>query len=438
MPNKDYCRLNKGKSAETINVEYSYDSNLCRKKPLPASECKWNQGQAAQGLKGEPVLDLYSNPDLRHSNKYLSDQGQGLFMHGGNPIYFTSKASPDDILQNIQGILRQSLDDIGGHHVVFKTASDRITGERFMYIDRTPLSLIETPIKSSQDFEMPALQVYEESKISDPTGGNYGWLSNLGPTMRSESIVVDPLYPIHENGFSNKRWLCPLRRTAFWTSLVDDFNPLIPSPVRAARLFGKSSGLGMNHDTRSHPSQLFEPLRSLANVFTTNGFCLCTTATDCMIPNSISRSSPLFECSLAGTVESLYDQKYRLGARVLSPSKCDIQLDWPYESGTMRDGMTTDTMNNDVKCNVLDRLPPFKYRYMPKGKVMPSPDDRTTLDEGGSCHMAPAAKMPPRSEIPASVETKYCRTIYKNSSHLVARSEPFISFVYLLLYLIAC
>lgn len=211
---------------------------------------------------------------------------------------------------------------------------------------------------------------------------------------------------------------------AFWTSLVDDFNPLVPSPARSARLFGKSSGLAMNHDTRSHPSQLFEPLRTLANVFTTNGFCFCTDPSDCMVPNNAPRSSKkIFACSIIGIIESLYDQEYRPGAAVLSPSSCGAQLDWPYEAGSMRDGMKSPSRNVGVECNVLDRLPPFKYRYMPNGRILGARSDRTTVDEGGSCHMGRAAKMPPASEIPSSVETKYCRSIYKNSSHLVARCE---------------
>lgn len=94
MPNKEYCQNNRGKSVETINLEHGYASNLCRR-PLPeAKECAWDQGQAKQGLRGEPIVDVYSSPEARHANSYLSDRGQGLFVHGGNPIYFTSKASP--------------------------------------------------------------------------------------------------------------------------------------------------------------------------------------------------------------------------------------------------------------------------------------------------------------------------------------------------------
>jgi hypothetical protein len=73
---------------------------------------------------------------------------------------------------------------------------------------------------------------------------------------------------------------------------------------------------------------------------------------------------------LLETIKSLYDQKLRTTRLLLSSSsssstqKCRQQLDWPFELGTMRDGMPM-LGKNDVSqpCNVLERIPPFKYRY---------------------------------------------------------------------------
>jgi hypothetical protein len=133
----------------------------------------------------------------------------------------------------------------------------------------------------------PAAYVYDESRRAAATHGAFGWLRNLGPDLaREASTIVDPLYPIHEAGRSNVKWLCPLRRMAFWSQLTSvDFNPLTPSPVRAARLFSEH---GMAHGTRSHPAQRFRTLRPrLANVLTSNGFCFCTSSADCRYVHSV-------------------------------------------------------------------------------------------------------------------------------------------------------
>jgi hypothetical protein len=71
----------------------------------------------------------------------------------------------------------------------------------------------------------------------------------------------------------------------------------------------------------------------------------------------------------------------------------------------------------DNTCNVLDRLPPFQYRYMPVGKVTKPSDRKTSLSEGGSCHMGRGACIPKGS----TVSTSLCRKIHTNHTHVVAR-----------------
>lgn len=252
-------------------------------------------------------------------------------------MMYTCLTRPFPQKENIHGILKQSPYDLGGHHVVFRVTSDPITGEKFMRVDRTPLAAIPVPEKGSSTKSAttgisgdPAAYILDESTASSKTHGSFGWLNNLGPTMRQEATLLSTLYPFHEKNRSNTRWLCPLRRMAFWSSISGDFNPLVPSPVRSARLFGS---LQMTHGTRSHPTQLFSSLGRLANVLTTNGFCFCTREDDCLVSSADPGA-----CTLADVISSLYDQKYRL-PRMLSPSSCKMQLDWPYEEGTMRDGM---------------------------------------------------------------------------------------------------
>ena len=108
---------------------------------------------------------------------------------------------------------------------------------------------------------------------------------------------------------------------------------------------------------------------------------------------------------------------------------CTQQLDWPFIGGRMRDGSTSaerydgtqqlPTEPRDKTCNVLDRLPPFQYRYRPVGRVAKPADGRTSLSEGGACHMGRAARMPRNRQ--AMVDTQLCRKIYTNHTHVVAR-----------------
>lgn len=94
----------------------------------------------------------------------------------------------------------------------------------------------------------------------------------------------------------------------------------------------------------------------------------------------------------------------------------------------MRDGSTSaerytpqqvPTETRDKTCNVLDRLPPFQYRYRPVGKIAKPADGKTSLSEGGACHMGRAPRMP--NSTTAMVNTQLCRKIYSNYTHVVAR-----------------
>lgn len=322
----------------------------------------------------------------------------------------------------MHSILRGSLDDLAGDHVVLKVAKDENTLQPFMYVDRTPLaSNLQVDNTSSTNSQDPIETMFVLSKLSQrQTGGNRGWLYNLESEMRAEQPVVDRLYPLSTAGSgTGNRWACPLLRFAFWSKVVEDFSPLAPSPIRAARIFGEDSGRNMLRGTRSHPTQLFASLYDrLANVLTSNGFCYCVNPVDCQVLHSDAANA---DCSLLETIRSLYDQRYRR-IRLLSRggSSCGQQLDWPFEAGWMRDKSPNGGRNRPSDaCNVLDRLPPFRYAYKPVGKVGKPVDKRTSLDEGGSCHMGRAAGWNPGM---SAVTSSYaCKRIHSNYTHVVAR-----------------
>ena len=415
------------------NVPRRYGTNLCMQRPQVPSKCAVPHGML-MNLQGKDVSSLYSSHVLRHrlDGSPVASAGAGLFWHGGNPIYYTAKGTEDDVAAQVHAVLRGHIDDLAGHHVVLKVSKERWTGHTFMRVDRTPLAGLASFGGSSED---AAVQAFKHAARSLATTWevNGGWLYNLAGTMRMEQTVlrVDELYPKTAGTYSavgsesiKNRWSCPLRRLSFWSKVTREFSPLVPSPARTARLFGEASGRNMLHGTRSHPTQMFASLYDkLANVVTSNGFCFCVDWQDCQVLSTGK------ECTLLDTIRSMYDEKFRTTQLLTQDDQvCTQQLDWPFVGGRLRDRMEvpsrysspaqvpTETAGNT--CNVLDRLPPFQYRYRASGRVAKPADGKTSLSEGGSCHMGRAARLPSNA---ASLNTRLCRKIHTNHTHIVAR-----------------
>jgi hypothetical protein len=430
-------------------------------------------------LQGRPVGSLYGEYVLRHSDKTVAQAGAGLFFQGGNPLYYTYKGSTQDVADEVQAVLRSNPEDIAGHHVVLKVARDDsfyTSSEDLprgfiyhMWVDKVPLAagagkaVLDT--FSPADSDDAATRLFKASRASTlPTSGvQQGWLRNLASRMRADQLLsgADRLHPAPAPSTSSAsaaaaaaaassasasttttaaatKWSCPLRRLSFWTQVTTSFSPLAPNPGRTARIFGNSARR-MTHGTRSHPTQEFDSLyNALADVSTSNGFCFCVDWRDCQVASSsASASSGSSPCTLLETVRSMYDQKFRTVKLLTGNDQvCTMQLDWPFVGGRMRDGSVSDSRHSAPQqqptdaakgtCSVLDRLPPFQYRYMPSGRVYVPPlqSTRTSLSEGGACHMGRAAKFPPgqRGATPeSSVQTKTCRKIHSNHTHVVAR-----------------
>lgn len=404
------------------NVPSRYRSNLCRRAPEVPSQCAAQSHGMLLGLEGAGVASLYREHAVRHRDEIVAKLGAGLFVHGGNPIYYTSKGTPDDVANGMHAVLRSNPDDLAGHHIILKIFKEAWSGRRSMLVDRIPLVAIRSTGSSSSSGAAadPILHTFKESLASNVTTWSTqdGWLLNKAGNMRAEQATsgADRLHPPPASTASaTTRWDCPLRRISFWSKSTKEFSPLVPNPGRTARLFGGS--MDMTHGTRSHPTQLFGSLYPwLAAVHTSNGFCFCVDWQDCQATSG--------NCSLLETVRSMYDRKFRTTQLLTQTDRvCTRQLDWPFVGGLMRDGsrspprFAADSSTSEESCNVLDRLPPFQYRYMPSGKVYAHPDGKTTLDEGGACHMGRAARLN-ASKI---TNTRLCRKIYSNFTHVVAR-----------------
>lgn len=155
--------------------------------------------------------------------------GSGLFIRGGNAVYRELKFSGTG---DFHAIMRQSQDDIGGHHlnlVIRQDPDDQY--KPFMYVEKAPLAYRRNFDSSEQRSSLSEETLLATGLLSTDTAT---WLGNLEPVMRSEEALAEKLYPISHRTLSQK-WSCPMRRLAFWSKVVDDvdFSPLLPSPPRS-------------------------------------------------------------------------------------------------------------------------------------------------------------------------------------------------------------
>ncbi len=53
-------------------------------------------------LQGAEASNLYHSHTLRHRDELVGKTGAGLFVNGGNPIYYTAKGTSDDVAKDVQ------------------------------------------------------------------------------------------------------------------------------------------------------------------------------------------------------------------------------------------------------------------------------------------------------------------------------------------------
>ena len=177
------------------------------------------------------------------------------------------------------------------------------------------------------------------------------------------------------------------------------------------RLFGNEHE--MLFVTRAHPTMVSQEFLGMAAIYTSNGFCFCQDAVQCKVPKGQWAST----CGLDSVISSLLDRQER-PVVTLNSQTCTQQIDWPFLAGTLRDGSEVDARTTDPACNIMDRLPVFKYSYRSLN-ITKNPSGKTTLDAGGVCHMGRAAN---RIVDPAGqVKISRCRTIHRNSTHVTVR-----------------
>ena len=194
-------------------------------------------------------------------------------------------------------------------------------------------------------------------------------------------------------------WKCPLQRRQFWTGLGKQ-KPIVPDPLRTSILY----------DSPIHPTFTRQSNTWLGAYQTRNGFCVCPVGATCSI-----NTGP---CSVSETIKSLYDYAYRPAQVLQTP--CTLQMDWPYLGGTLRDDSFLQPSTST--CHVLDRIPPFQYRYMNSKKYTKS--TYSTLQDGGACHMGRPVQWSDRIEHCTLLEKRSDSFILKCGTETVTLPRP--------------
>lgn len=106
------------------NIPSKYRTNLCKQRPVVPSACTAHQHGMLMGLAGDKAASLYAGYVLRHRDTIVARaEGAGLFVYGGNPVYYTAKGTEDDVRRHVQAVLKGHLDDLAGHHLVLKVSA---------------------------------------------------------------------------------------------------------------------------------------------------------------------------------------------------------------------------------------------------------------------------------------------------------------------------
>lgn len=390
MYNANDCAGKSGMYSKFLNVDRAAPTNLCAISMNDRDRtCTHAQGMVGGG-RGRTVLNHPKMSHLYGTNNYSGWPAQGGIYPRGDPVLRGADSADDGY-----GFISIPGDEIGA------------TG-------------VGLTVESLPD-SLPYLRV-SHLPLLKQTGYMKNWgsedVASWAMSLQQAFLAEDSVHAAEQASRGSSAWDCPVRRAAYYGASIRDgvvFAPAIPSPGRARRLFGNVTG-----NLSTHPTQSVQRGASgIGNYTTSNGFCYCPVGMPVEQEQCrIALTDSTHPCSLLRTIQAL--QGSWVQSHVFTPqvigggdSPCQMQFDWPYVSGRLRDGLNvsgdyTSASNQAGKvCHVLDRLRPFQHRYKSTRPAVPVAGKYTT-DQGGVCHTGRAATLTAQARLAASVSTTRC------------------------------
>lgn len=364
----------------------SFEYNLCHYQPVSNMGCNHDQGILGgfSGLFVGPNIDVTNN--MFYKTKYTDEYNNyqvatDLYSNSIWKIpsdFYGGLFDDTNLLWQGQsqpaGFLRVPPHEIGIHHIglIMTTQNNK----NMMLVRKLPLSTI------SRD---TMLTDFQSTDV-------FNWTVNLQKDLEQDHNTNRLLYGDIATSIQNQymSYTCPLKRYAFYGRNGDYFRPISPSPLRARFLFARFNKNRFSHPTMTHNLDG----RYFGTYSSTNGFCFCPNVpgvaqTHCQI--SIAESSP---CSMDATLESLkaieglWSTSYVFTPKDKNRNnkQCTMQVDWPFVNNNLRDGMPVtgkspkSSVLDENICHVLDRLPPFQYRYKNTKQTTLHPSKNTITD----------------------------------------------------------
>ena len=393
--------------SKLVDVESTAPTNLCYVTMQNTDSVCMNAQGMVGGGRGQSVLNHPTVPHLYGTTNVTGWPVPGGIYPRGSPVFGGADEAGDFGILSIPG------DELGAAAIGLSV--EPVQGS-------VPyLRVARVPLQPQAGF----MTSWDSNDVSE-------WVQALQPSFEAE----DALHAAEQASRGSGAWDCPVRRMAFYgASMSDsDFAPAVPSPGRARRLFGQLTG-----NLSAHPTQaLRRDGSALGEYLTSNGFCYCPSGTQspqtqCLIPVT-DRSH---NCSLYKTIQALqgqWVQSYVFPPQSAGglPTPCQMQLDWPYLDGVLRDGTGITGDFSDAsdpvgrRCHLLDRLRPFQYRYKSAGPPVAVPGT-STLSQGGACHSGRAAKLTPNAT--AKLVTTRCVKQSETASAISVSCEDGSSFL---------
>ena len=376
MYNSMSCAAKSSTYSKHVNVETSAPTNVCRIRLRDTDrQCNHPHGMLGGG-RGRSVLNHPVVSHLYGTNNITGWPRQGGMYPRGDSILKGEDSAGEDRY----GVFTVPGDELGVWRIGMAVESVPGVHMPFLRVARLPLS-------GSESGYMPSWETQDTAN----------WTAGL----HSAFLAEDAQHAKEQQRRINKAWDCSLRRAAYYSSALPkdtEFAPAVPSPGRAQRMFGSLTG-GLS----AHPTQtMHRDASGVGNYSTSNGFCFCPETMPSQQRQCLVQIADVSHpCSLAQTIRALqgewtqsfvFNQQSPSG----SDSTCQMQFDWPYVNGRLRDGVpikgdyTLASNPMAEKCHVLDRVRPFQYRYRSDRPAIPAPGTSTT-DPGGVCHTGRAA-----------------------------------------------